>query len=87
MSPLAWLARLPIRFYRRFVSPALPPQCKYYPTCSCYALTAYEKHGFFKGTLLTVWRLLRGNPRSLGGIDEVPDAVRIDYFRIKGKEK
>lgn len=44
---------------------------------------AYEKHGFIKGTVLTVWRLLRCNPWSLGGIDEVPDKVRIDYFRIK----
>ena len=78
---------MPIKFYRKYISPMLPPQCKYCPTCSSYALTAYEKHGFFMGTVLTVWRLLRCNPWSLGGIDEVPDPVRIDYFRVKGKEK
>ncbi|SFC91104.1 membrane protein insertion efficiency factor YidD [Ruminococcus albus] len=86
MSPFAWLARLPIKAYRKFISPALPAQCKYYPTCSSYALTAYEKHGFLMGTVLTVWRILRCNPWSLGGIDEVPDKVRIDYFKIKGRK-
>lgn len=83
MSPFAWLARLPIRFYRRFISPMFPPKCKYYPTCSTYALNAYEKHGFFMGTALTVWRVLRCNPWSLGGVDHVPERVTIDYFRIK----
>ena len=83
MSPFAFAAKLMIRGYQRFISPMLPAQCKYYPTCSCYAVTAYEKHGFIKGTVLTVWRLLRCNPWSLGGIDEVPDRVKIDYFRVK----
>ncbi|MBQ8967372.1 membrane protein insertion efficiency factor YidD [Ruminococcus sp.] len=87
MSPLAWLARLPIKFYRKFISPMLPAQCKYYPTCSCYALNSLEKHGFFLGIVLTAWRLLRCNPWSLGGIDPVPDKVTIDYFRIKRNNK
>ena len=46
--------------------------CIFYPTCSEYALQAYEKYGFFKGTLLTVWRLLRCNPFNKGGYDPVP---------------
>ena len=46
--------------------------CKYYPTCSNYAIKALEIHGVFKGSLLTIWRLLRCNPFSKGGIDNVP---------------
>ena len=74
-----------IRLYQKFISPLTPPRCKYYPTCSAYALEAYRKHGLIKGTVLSTWRLLRCNPWSLGGIDYVPERVRIDYFRIKGK--
>ena len=46
--------------------------CKYIPTCSNYAIKALEIHGVFKGSLLTIWRLLRCNPFSKGGIDNVP---------------
>ena len=74
-----------IRLYQKFISPLTPPRCKYYPTCSAYALEAYSKHGLIKGTVLSTWRLLRCNPWSLGGVDYVPERVRIDYFRIKGK--
>ena len=70
---LRWVFSLPIRFYRKFVSPCKPPCCKYYPTCSTYALAAVEKHGIIKGTALATWRLLRCNPWSLGGIDYVPE--------------
>ncbi len=61
-----------IRFYRRHVSPHLPPMCRYYPTCSCYAIEAIETHGAFKGFLLALWRVLRCNPLSRGGYDPVP---------------
>lgn len=61
-----------IRFYRKHISPHLPPMCKYYPTCSVYAVQAIETHGAFKGTLLAVWRVLRCNPMSSGGYDPVP---------------
>lgn len=61
-----------IRFYRRHISPHLPPMCRYYPTCSCYAVEAIETHGAFKGSLLAVWRILRCNPFSVGGYDPVP---------------
>jgi putative membrane protein insertion efficiency factor len=62
-----------VKFYRRHISPHFPARCKYYPTCSRYALDAIEKFGAFKGSLLAVWRLLRCNPFSMGGIDFVPD--------------
>lgn len=61
-----------IRFYRKHISPFLPPMCRYYPTCSCYAVEAIETHGAFKGFLLALWRVLRCNPLSPGGYDPVP---------------
>ena len=48
-------------------------QCKYHPTCSQYAIDAYKEFGFFKGTLLAGWRLLRCNPWSRGGVDYARD--------------
>lgn len=61
-----------IRLYRRYVSPIKPGCCRFSPTCSAYALEAYEKRGFFAGTVLTVWRLLRCNPFCRPGYDPVP---------------
>ena len=60
-----------IRAYQRAPLPT-HKACKYYPTCSNYAIKALEIHGAFKGTLLTIWRILRCNPFSKGGIDNVP---------------
>ena len=57
-----WLTRAllaPVRFYQRFISPTQPASCRYYPTCSAYAVTAVEVHGPVKGALLAIWRLLR----------------------------
>jgi hypothetical protein len=62
----------PIRFYQRFITPYTPATCRYYPTCSAYAVTALRTRGAFVGTGLTIWRLLRCNPWSDGGIDHVP---------------
>lgn len=62
-----------IKFYRKYLSPLKGAGCcRFTPTCSEYALLAYEKYGFFKGTVLTVWRILRCNPFSKGGYDPVP---------------
>lgn len=61
-----------IRGYKRFVSPMLPPSCRFYPTCSDYAYEAIEKHGLLKGGRLAIWRVLRCNPFCKGGIDPVP---------------
>lgn len=61
-----------IKFYQKFISPMKKPCCIYYPSCSKYAYEAYEKYGFFKGTYLSVWRILRCNPFSKGGYDPVP---------------
>ncbi len=61
----------PIEVYRRFVSPMLPPSCRYWPSCSEYALQSIQKHGVLKGGLLGAWRVIRCNPWSRGGIDPV----------------
>jgi len=61
-----------VRFYRRFLSPWLPPACRFEPTCSQYALEAIEMHGAWKGGWLSLRRLLRCQPFSRGGFDPVP---------------
>ncbi|MCR4924936.1 MAG: membrane protein insertion efficiency factor YidD [Clostridiales bacterium] len=61
-----------IRFYQKHISPLFPARCRYYPTCSNYALEAIERFGVFKGSLLALWRLLRCNPLWHGGYDPVP---------------
>ncbi|HOO55617.1 MAG TPA: membrane protein insertion efficiency factor YidD [bacterium] len=65
-----------ISLYRKFISPLLPPACKFRPTCSEYAIEALQKHGFFKGSALAFWRILRCNPFSKGGYDPVPEPGR-----------
>ena len=61
-----------VRFYRTAVSPYRPPCCRYYPTCSQYALEAIEKYGALKGGWLAFKRILRCNPFHKGGYDPVP---------------
>ncbi len=61
-----------VRVYQLVVSPLLGPRCKYYPSCSHYGLEALRRHGALKGTALATWRVLRCNPWSYGGVDDVP---------------
>ncbi len=67
--PLIWL----IKFYRKNISPNTPPSCKFTPTCSQYGLEAIERFGAIKGGFMTLWRILRCNPFSVGGYDPVPE--------------
>ncbi len=67
-----------IRGYKRFISPLLGHHCRFYPSCSSYAIEALEVHGLFKGLALTVWRLLRCGPWSEGGFDPVPPLKKHD---------
>ena len=79
-----------IKFYRKFLSPLKRPTCRFYPTCSAYALEAFQLHGFFKGMYLTIKRVLRCNPFCKGGVDKVPPKVDYKYIKEKkfeGKEK
>ncbi|GAA1410506.1 MULTISPECIES: membrane protein insertion efficiency factor YidD [Oerskovia] len=73
--PLLVLVGL-IRAYQSVISPMTGPTCKYYPSCSQYALVAIRRHGVLRGVRLAVWRLLRCNPWSKGGVDDVPEALR-----------
>lgn len=68
-----FVAVLPIKLYQKTLSPMLGPRCKYYPSCSEYAVQAIAKFGILRGLVLAVWRLLRCNPWSLGGFDPVED--------------
>jgi putative membrane protein insertion efficiency factor len=71
LSPLTLL----ISFYQKFISPALAPRCKYYPSCSSYSLTAIQSYGL-KGIVMAAWRVLRCNPWSDGGVDYVKMQVQ-----------
>jgi putative membrane protein insertion efficiency factor len=62
-----------VRLYKRLISPLLPPACRFYPTCSVYAVEALQRHGALKGSWLALRRLLRCHPFHEGGFDPVPD--------------
>ena len=61
-----------VKGYQLFISPMFPPSCRFYPSCSAYAVTALERFGPLKGTWLIVRRLLRCHPWNPGGVDHVP---------------
>src|ERR1039457_6139723 len=67
-----------LRLYKRWISPAFPPSCRYVPTCSEYAMEAVERYGALRGGIMAAWRLLRCHPLAKGGLDLVvkADAVR-----------
>ncbi|MGH4015585.1 MAG: membrane protein insertion efficiency factor YidD [Pseudonocardiaceae bacterium] len=71
-GPVVRLLVLVLRCYRRWISPALPPSCRFYPTCSAYAVEALTVHGAIRGSWLTMRRLLRCAPWHPGGMDPVP---------------
>lgn len=73
VTALRGLAVAPIRAYQRVISPAMPRRCKYHPSCSAYAVEAIRSYGILRGAVLAVWRILRCNPWSLGGVDRVED--------------
>lgn len=69
----------PIKVYQQWISPMLAPRCKYYPSCSSYAVTAIETYGL-KGLAMTTWRLLRCNPWSHGGVDYVVPKEKVEIY-------
>lgn len=69
---LAEILILPIRFYQKFISPLFPGTCRYYPTCSTYAIQALRKYGAFKGGYLAIKRILSCHPWGGHGHDPVP---------------
>lgn len=72
------LVILLLRGYKKIISPYLPSQCLYEPTCSVYAQDAVREHGVFKGIRMTFTRLGRCNPANEGGYDPVPTADSVD---------
>lgn len=64
-----------LRVYKRFLSPVLPPACRFHPTCSDYAAEAVLTHGALKGSGLALGRILRCHPWNAGGFDPVPPAA------------
>ena len=71
-NPLTKLFIAIIRFYQLVISPILPSACRYNPTCSAYGIDALKKHGPFKGSVLTLKRIMRCNPWGGHGEDPVP---------------
>ena len=76
---MKWILIKLIEFYRKNISPLKVPCCRFTPTCSEYAIQAIKTHGAIKGTLLSIWRILRCNLFCKGGFDPVPQK------RKKGK--
>jgi putative membrane protein insertion efficiency factor len=70
------ILKLAIRGYRYLISPMLGPNCRFYPSCSCYAEEAIELHGALKGSYLAARRILRCHPWHAGGFDPVPCVLK-----------
>lgn len=72
---LTWPLLLIIKVYQLFISPLLGQNCRFYPTCSCYAHQALREHGAITGSILSIKRIIKCQPLHPGGIDEVPLSV------------
>lgn len=73
------LALRVLRGYKRWISPAFPPSCRYVPTCSEYAMEAIERFGVLRGGAMVAWRLLRCHPFAHGGLDAVVKNSHKEY--------
>lgn len=74
-----------IKFYKKFISPVLPKSCRFYPSCSTYALEAIERFGAFEGGILAIKRILRCHPFNPGGYDPVP--TKEEFLELKLKRR
>jgi len=84
LSAIAWLLVQLLRGYQRFVSPLLGPRCRFYPSCSAYALEAVRLHGALRGSWLAVRRLSRCHPFHPGGLDPVPGSDQQSSSGVSG---
>jgi len=80
-APAIWL----IRAYQLVLSPMRPPTCRFYPSCSAYALTALERFGLLRGSWLAARRLLRCHPWNPGGVDHVPQTTGSHDTRLSAR--
>jgi putative membrane protein insertion efficiency factor len=79
-KPVAWALTMVIRAYQLVLSPLLGPRCRFYPSCSSYAVQALTTHGAVKGVWLAGRRLLHCHPWNPGGVDHVPPADQFAWF-------
>ena len=90
---MKYLFILPLKFYRRFISPHFGAHCRFTPTCSAYAIEAVKEWGILVGTILAVCRVFRCNPFCKGGYDPVPkrkdffDKLKSFFAKLKSREK
>ena len=75
-----------LRVYQTFISPLTPPSCRYYPSCSAYAVVAVQRHGAARGGWLAVRRLARCHPWTPGGVDDVPPVRTETTARATGHD-
>jgi putative membrane protein insertion efficiency factor len=81
------LALAGIRFYQRAISPLLGNNCRFHPTCSCYAEEAFDRFGFIKGSYLTILRILKCHPFHPGGFDPVEDDEVVEAPPYKNQKE
>lgn len=84
MNPITWIFRALIKGYQWIVSPVLQGSCRFYPTCSSYALEALDIHGPLKGSWLGLKRIARCHPWNDGGVDPVPHSHKHDHQGAHG---
>ncbi|MFM8384209.1 MAG: membrane protein insertion efficiency factor YidD [Actinomycetota bacterium] len=70
-----------IRIWQKFIAPGLAPRCKYYPSCSHYTFDAIKRYNLL-GLVMGAWRVIRCNPFSYGGVDYVPDEIKLGPIRL-----
>jgi len=83
---LKQLLILIIKIYKIFISPLLPSSCRFYPTCSSYALEAIERFGAFEGSILVIKRILRCHPFNPGGYDPVPKKEELLELKLQRRK-
>jgi|UniRef100_A0A7C3SQ57 putative membrane protein insertion efficiency factor len=83
---LKQLLILIIKIYKRFISPLLPSSCRFYPTCSSYALEAIERFGALEGSILAIKRILRCHPFNPGGYDPVPKKEELLELKLQRRK-
>ncbi|MBQ9444638.1 MAG: membrane protein insertion efficiency factor YidD [Lachnospiraceae bacterium] len=76
-----------IKLYQRYLSPIKGTKCPYYPSCSEYGIEAVERYGAFFGGILSLYRIIRCNPFSKGGVDPVPDITVDNYHKLLIRRK
>ena len=88
MNPISACAIGAIRIYQWTLRPFIGANCRFEPSCSEYAIGALRAHGPLKGTLLALWRILRCNPWSKGGVDHVPARKHpVWHQRLRGRRR